>query len=171
MKPIYVLIIVIFSLGYIILGLFVSSLISFNDTIQSYELVLDKLNLAVFGAFIAIYNMIFNFTKTLLEKLKMPKLRIGIDCLKGGSNLTLKLAFTNSIESNLKINDIKVNGYDNIFEPIEVEQFKSANVECEFSKSKELKQSKNLLGKTSVRISYTIINSFKNKSVTKRIKL
>ena len=171
MKPIYACIAIFLSIFYFAISLYFSSLIEID--VKNYIITynFDKLNIAVFGAFIAFYNAIFNAFKAILEKIKTPKLSMSYDLILDNSNIKMKFCFINTTQNLISINDIRLRGYECLFNKFEIPSNSEINKEIDYQRVDTVNLKKNIFGKTKLKIHYTFIESYKNKLLIKRIRI
>lgn len=170
MKPIYAIIAFFLSIIYFAIGLYFSSLIEIDDK-NTIIGNFDKLNVAVFGAFIAFYNAIFNVLKAILEKIKTPKLSISYDFIMDNSNVKMKICFKNTTQYSVSINDIRLHGYECVISKFEILSNSIVNKEVDFQRVNTINLQKNIFGKTKLKVHYTQMESYKNKLLIKKIRI
>jgi hypothetical protein len=155
----------------IIFLLFISSILKFTKGLPVISFT--KENISLFGACLAICNLIWNLIKDYIESLFLSPLSISTEIIYLNLNrYEMKVYFKNKSKDKIYVTDAIILGFNTEFSSIEIEEDCGKEISFRVEKNTQIMHKKNILGKTKITFYYKLSSSLnKNKFVKEKIKI
>ncbi len=166
MKKIEVIIIILLSMIYFVFVLYFSSVINLNT--PHFFVLPTKTDLALIGAFVAFYNVMWNIYKYVKENKIIKSIDVSVETRLNGNDFELSCSFKNKSPYPVKIEDCYSRGFYIEIEPFEIIGDGTSEILIKGKRDKQINICKTLFGNIQVFFNYRFkeeMNNYKRKSV------